>query len=59
MVGPAVDDHGLRIKEGRHLGGGSMRQRKEDDIMPGEGVRIRFPHDPVAQWHQLGLVRTQ
>ena len=59
MVGPAVDDHRVRIKEGRHLGGGTMRQRQEDDIMPGEGAGVRVPHDPVAQWHQLGVVSTQ
>ena len=41
------------------LGGRAMRQRKEDDVMPGQSVGIRVLHHPVAQRHQVGLVLTQ
>ena len=58
-VGAAVDDEDVVAEPGRERPGLAVRQRQEDDVVPGEGLGRGLGKNPVGEWMQLRMVRTR
>jgi hypothetical protein len=59
MVGAAVDDQGVGGQLGGDRGGLSVRERQDDDVVPGQALGVARLDLEVGEGQQVGLELTQ
>ena len=55
VVGAAVDHHDLLPQLGRDRAGLAVRERQEDDVVPGQGLGVGLLEHPVGERDQVRL----
>jgi hypothetical protein len=58
-VGATVDDESVVRELRGDLGGGSVRQAQEDDIVTGEGRGVGVTENPIGKRDEVRLVLTE